>query len=79
MRNSLMRLLVVTEDCLPHGHKRTYVRIRGQFWGRAAPAPVILDKNPGALIFVPAFRPVPAGEVQGGVSRSGGFRIYKFG
>jgi hypothetical protein len=48
-----MRLPLVTEDSLPHGHQKPYVRIRGQFWGRAAPASVILDKNPGALIFVP--------------------------
>jgi hypothetical protein len=47
-----MRLPLVTEDCLPQGYQKTYVRIRGQFWGRAAPASVILDKNPGALIFV---------------------------
>jgi len=38
---------------LAPGGKKTYLRIRGQFWGRAAPASVILDKNPGALIFVP--------------------------
>jgi hypothetical protein len=53
-RNYLKRLPLVTEDCLPLDPEKTYVRIRGQFWGRAAPASVILDKNPGALIFVPA-------------------------